>query len=74
MTDIYEISNSSDYQDYEHVEFETSGSALGMVSTKRGGDISPRVLETLITNCSEQNDRMPINEIGRMSGRASSSS
>ena len=78
LTDINEISNSSDYQDcetiVETIEFETSGIAPDIVSTKReGGDISPRIIETLITETSERN-RMKFKEIGRISGKTSSSS
>ena len=33
LTEINEISNSSDYQDYQNVDFDTSGIAVDVKST-----------------------------------------
>ena len=44
LTEINEISNSSDYQEFYDIDFETSGIALDLNDTIQGCD--PRNLDT----------------------------
>ena len=67
LTEIDEISNSSDFQDYRNIDFDTSGIGDDLIPAKFS-DVSPRVLGTIISdNCETLKS---IKEIGKVPGKA----